>query len=75
METKARRNIYLSDEAWESIGKLAKDLHTSRSAVIELMAVKLEEAETQPLGKVVQGVIAEVLDLFKSGGEVKKRRP
>lgn len=75
METKTRRNIYLSDEAWDSIGKLAKDLCTSRSAVIELMAVKLEEAETEPLGKVIQGVLVEVLDLFKSGGEVKKRRP
>lgn len=75
METKTRRNIYLSDEAWDSIGKLAKDLRTSRSAVIELMAVKLEEAETEPLGKVIQGVLVEVLDLFKSGGEVKKRRP
>lgn len=75
MEMKTRRNIYLSDQAWDSIGKLAKDLHTSRSGIIELMAMKLEEAEFEPLGKVIQGVLVEVLDLFKSGGGVKKRRP
>jgi len=67
METKTRRNVYISDEAWDSLGKLAKDLCTSRSAVIELIALKLEEAETAPLGKFIQGILVEVLDLFKSG--------
>lgn len=75
MAAKTRHNIYVTDEAWDSIGKLAKDLHTNRSGVIELMAVKLQEAETEPLGKVIQGVLVEVMGLFKSGGEVKKRRP
>lgn len=67
-------NISVSDEAWAALGRVAKGLGTSRSAVIELMAKQMDKAEDMPVAQYVQGIMQEVLEIFKEGNGPGVRR-
>lgn len=60
-----RRNITLSDEAWEDAGKIADDMGMSRSAVIEMLLKYAGASEKMSLSKVMEKIFSDALEVLK----------
>ena len=74
-ENKVKRyNVSLHESTWEILGEWAEDLHTSKSGIIELFVKQMNRAEKEPVGKFMEGVFQDVLEIFKTGQGPGKRR-
>ncbi len=64
---KKRYSISLTEEAWDRLGRFAKDMGTTRSGLIELMSKYLDKGEGMTVGQMLDGVFKDVLEIFKTG--------
>ena len=60
-------SISLTQEAWDRLGRFAKEMGTTRSGLIEIMSKYLDKGEGMTVGQLLDGVFKDVLEIFKSG--------
>lgn len=65
MITSKRRNITLSDDAWNNAGKLAEGMNMSRSGVIEILLKYAVASGQMSFSKLLERVFADALEVLK----------